>query len=158
MYIKKVYKKGFTVIEILITLAILGILLAIVLPSLSNMRTSQAAQTHVEHIDTFFSEARTRTVSSQNLSRHGVNLSSSRIVLFEGETYSTGDPFITEFRFEPGFSIHEVSVGGGWNVVFDRLTGGTANAGWFTFGTSDGDIMYTISIEPTGVLDISRNE
>jgi len=147
-------KKGFTLIEILIVIAIMGIITAITIPQLSGVEQRQVARYHIEMIESLFFEARTKTVSSQELSSYGIALNTESIILFRGESH-TEENSIEEFVFESGFIISSIDLNSGNDFSFARMSGAVANPGQFTLSSSDGTIEYIFTVTSTGLLERS---
>ncbi len=148
------YKKGFTLIEILIVIAIIGIITAITIPQLSGVEQRQVARFHIEMIESLFFEARTKTLSSEELSSYGIALDTESIILFQGDSY-TGSNDIEEFVFESGFELSSIDLNSGDDFSFARLSGAVSNPGQFTLSSADGTIEYIFTVTSTGLLERS---
>jgi prepilin-type N-terminal cleavage/methylation domain-containing protein len=146
---------GFTLIEILVVIAIIGIITAITIPQLSGVQQRQVARHHVEMIETFFFDARARTLSSQELSSYGIVLSQDSIGVFQGTSYAVGGDLIDQFEFESGFSLSSINLNSGDSFSFARLSGAVTNTGSFTLSSADGTIEYVFTVTPTGLLERS---
>src|SRR3989344_9234934 len=87
---KNFYKRGITAIEILVVIAVLGIIFAIALPQFSKMRENQVVKTAVSDTLSSINKARSQTLSSLNSSSYGVHFQSDRVIIFTGQSYSEG--------------------------------------------------------------------
>ncbi|OGZ44358.1 MAG: hypothetical protein A3J55_03640 [Candidatus Ryanbacteria bacterium RIFCSPHIGHO2_02_FULL_45_17b] len=148
--------RGFTIIELLLVIAIAVILLVIVLSGFSNLRQSSDFTLAVDEAVSFLQEARAKTLSSENDSVYGVHFETSQFVLFTGDTYNAASAS-NKVRALP--SSVEISsfllTGGGDAVVFKRLTGETATYGTITFRrTDDPSITKTIEVVSTGLAGV----
>lgn len=146
--------RGFTAIEILISIAIIIILTSIMGYSFSTFRNNQQLRGEIETIRTLLDEAQTRTLSSKDDSSYGVHIENDKVVLFRGITYSALDPENEITTLHPDIEIVNISLnGGGPNVVFERLTGDVDAYGSLTVRVkSDTAINKIISISKVGVV------
>ncbi|MDO8600989.1 MAG: prepilin-type N-terminal cleavage/methylation domain-containing protein, partial [bacterium] len=115
--------RGFTLIETLVAVGILALLAAIVITSLSSFQRSGELLRAADLIAGVLRDARGRTLASQNDSAYGVHFDAGSVVLFEGTIYDSGavsnEVTLLPFRI----IISEISLGGGDEVVFERLSG-----------------------------------
>lgn len=150
-------KSGLSLIEILVGVAIIGILAAVVFGNFGNYRASQALQNSGEGVLALLNEARGRTLSSEDSSQYGAHLESSRAVLFAGADYVAGAAGNREFRFDPAVEIVSINLtGGGADVVFQRLTGATSQDGTFILRVkAEPSKAKTFTIEKTGIISVN---
>ena len=66
---KKMNKKGFTLIEMLVVIAIIAILVAIVIPTVSNATTKAKEATDVANIRSYVAEYQVATVSGDSTAK-----------------------------------------------------------------------------------------
>lgn len=144
---------GFTLIEVLIVIAIAAILFAIVLSGFSGLRQETDLSLAAQDSVAFLQQARIKTLSSESSSSYGVHFETSKFTLFTGNTYDSVDPSNKDRILPTSVDISSISLaGGGADVVFKRLTGETAAYGSVTFRlTSDPIVTRVIKIEPTGL-------
>jgi len=145
--------KGFTLVEILIVLAIAVILFTIILTGFANLRESSDLTLAVDEAISFLQEARAKTLSSEGASVYGVHFETSQFVLFAGDTYDLSASS-NKIRALP--STIEISIidleGVGDDALFKRLTGETDNDGTIKFRqTSNPSTLKTIEVLPTGL-------
>ena len=146
------FQSGFTVIEILISVFIIGLLAALSVAPFVSLNKSQALDKAALLAISVLDEARSLTLASKNSSRYGAHFEDSQIVLFTGSTYSA---VATDNQINPINSIILISAislaGGGSEVIFDRLTGATSQYGSVTFSLkSDASNSKTVNIYATG--------
>lgn len=146
-------KKGFTVIEFLIALAVLAILATIIFTSMSSFRNSKALQMVAEDALSLLDEARGDTLSAKDGYAYGVHFESSKIILFRGTTYSSSDSNNKIVDIDGAVDVYNISLaGGGSDVLFQRLTGKTSQAGTVMIRLkSDNSKIKTIAIEISGI-------
>lgn len=144
-------------LEIIISVSILGIMLAVILPSLANFRNSQTMANTTSDIIALLNEARAKTLSSENSTYYSVHFESSRVVLFTGGTFddsNTSNKVVTLSSIVTIPSSGGINLAGsGVNVSFDRLTGDTNQYGTIVIQLiSDPTTQKTITINKTGVI------
>ncbi|OHA79281.1 MAG: hypothetical protein A2747_02460 [Candidatus Yonathbacteria bacterium RIFCSPHIGHO2_01_FULL_44_41] len=144
---------GFTALELLMVIAILGILSAIILTPFKAFRNSKVLDTASEETLALLSEARGDTLSGKGGYQYGVHFEASQIVLYRGATYSAGDANNKAVVLDNALEVSSIALaGGGADVLFDRLTGKTAQNGTAVIRVkSDTSKVRTITIEKTGV-------
>lgn len=149
--------KGISVIEILIVVSIIGILAAIVLPSLSLFRREQTLNNTTGDVVSLLNSARNNTISSLSSNNYGVHFQSDRATYFTGSVFNSGDATNVPLVFDSSVTIPSINGinlnGGGSDVIFTRLTGDTPNYGTIIVAlTSDSTRKKTISISKTGSI------
>jgi len=139
------YRKGFSLIEVLIVIAVLAVIATVVLPQFSKVRENQVLKSGVEDILSSLDKARANTLSSLHSSSYGVHFEAGQIVIFKGTSYSSGDSNNETVSIVSPASI----TSGNFDVYFNRLTGAPSNTGAITITTPN--YSKTITISATGV-------
>lgn len=147
--------KGFTLIEILVSLVILGLAVTIVTFSFSKLNSSQTLKQSAEIVVSVLDEAKSLTLSSKEASQYGVYFEASRITLFKGGVYSSSDPSNVITSLSGLVGIRNISLfAGGSSIIFDRLTGETDNFGTMEiFLEGSPDDFITVTVSSTGVIE-----
>ena len=149
-------RKGFTVIELVISLAIMGALLAVILPSFISFRRSSALNTEAEDLVTVINRARLLSVSSKNDQQFGVHFSTDRVTLYQGPTYSATDPANEIHILNSLVALSGTTInGGGSEVLFQKVTGATTQNATTTLLVTGTSASTTILILPTGVVTVN---
>lgn len=145
--------KGFTIVEMLIVLAIMGILLTIVTGVFSKATGRMALDKKTAIILSILEQARSQTLSAKGASEYGVHFEATKVVLFTGPIYSVSSASNVIEPVGQLVSIGNISLaGGGSNVVFNRLTGETGQSGSVTISlVASSTQSKTITIFPTGL-------
>jgi prepilin-type N-terminal cleavage/methylation domain-containing protein len=146
-------QSGFTFIELLVVVAIIGLLVAVVSAPLSQFRKAQAIENTANALVAVLNDARTRTLAASNGTNYSVRIESSRAILFPGSSYSDGAGTNEIWDYEATVTAAPVLAGGETQVTFDRLRGTTSQAGTVTLSSS-GDTRI-VTINSTG--SIMRN-
>lgn len=145
--------KGFTLIEILMVITILGIISSIVILNLSQFRNEQLLKNTTLDVVSLLSKARQNTLSSVNSTNYGVHFDSNKAVLFTGSVYSSNNATNEPIVFSSKVIIPTPSglnIGGGSDVIFERLTGETIGGTIKIQLTSDSTKQKIITIGKTG--------
>lgn len=152
---KKYKTSGFTLMEIIIVIAIITIISSIVLFNLSNFRNEQDLKNTEMEIVSLLDKARQNTLSSVNSNNYSVHFEVDKAVLFSGSIYSALDSSNEKINFNANISIPAIdgiNLGVGSNVTFERLTGETTGGVLILRLKSDASKQKTITINKTGLV------
>lgn len=146
---------GFTLIEILIVLFVIVIISSIVVLSLSKFRNEQALKNETTNIISFINKTKQNTLSSVNSVNYGVHFETDQMTLFVGPIYIDGAETNEVVTFSSLVEIPilgGLNIGGGSDVIFERLTGETTGGTIILQLKSDATKQKTITISRTGVI------
>lgn len=147
-------QKGFTLIEIILVLAIGALLTSFVALSFSKVNEHEVLNTNSDLIVSILNEARSMTLSSVGDTGYGVHFDTEQVVLFRGATYSAVSGTNVPTALNSRVALRNISFGGGSNVVFNRLTGATAQSGTLEIYLKSATTTYkTITVSGTGVSE-----
>lgn len=154
---KKTQQSGFTLIEILIAVAIMVLLSALTIAAFSTLNKQVSLDTTSQNILSVLRRARSQTLASENESTYGVHFETSKYVLFKGTSYTNGAAYNKEFNLSET-EIYAVTLAGGVSdVVFDRIRGTTSQSGTVSTRLSlDTSKTNTVSIDPSGQVSLSN--
>ena len=145
-------KNGFTLVEFLVVVAIIGIIAAVIVPSFSKFRNQQALQNSTNALISVLNEARTKTLASVNNTYYGVHLQSDAAILFVGGAYALGAATNETVYYESPVAMTSATLtGGGSDVKFDRLKGTTSQYGTITLALPD-TTSHSVSVSATGTV------
>ncbi len=151
------YKKGFSAIEILIVVAILGIILAVVSFSFSGLKNSQALKNAVGDVVSSVDKARSMAFASVSSSEYGVHFQSNKIVIFTGTTYNSTSSTNETINIISPATISNVTLAGvsgtSGNLFFNKLTGVPSKIGTVTITVASSSKVITISA--TGGISVN---
>lgn len=148
--------KGFNLLEVIIAIAIVLILSAAGLNALSNYNKRQSLKANADMVLSVLSEARSKTTASEGSSRYGVHFEESMAVLFR-ETYVVGGIDNVVFNVSGPVKILNITIAGGSDVLFKKISGETDNNGSLVVSLADGSDSVEIDIEKTGNSFILEN-
>ena len=148
---------GFTALELLIVVSIMGLLIAIILSPFAAFRNSKMLDTASEETLTLLSEAPGNTLSAKAGYQYGVHFETSQVVLYRGATYSSTDVNNKVVVLDSALEVVSISLsGGGSDVLFDKLTGKTVQSGSIIIRVkNDTTKTRTITIVGTGIASAS---
>ena len=143
-------------IEIMVVLAVLGVLLSVVIWSFSSFRDSRLLENSIGDALSLIDEARMKTISSYNNMQHGVHFETSRMVLFKGTTFSESDLDNKEVSIHSLIEIVNISLNNSSSdLVFQRINGKTDNYGSIVIRVkSNPSRAKQININSTGIIDV----
>jgi len=150
-------ERGFTLIEFLITCAVLGVLLALVYPQFARFRENQVLKAGVTDIMSTLNKAQSQALSSIDSSSYGVYFSANQIVVFKGTSYSVGNPSNEVISIVSPASITNVTLGGvsssSGELYFSRLGGAPNKSGTVTITTPN--LSKIITIGAAGTISVN---
>ncbi len=153
---KDFYKKGLTVIELLVVLVVLGVIFSIVIPQFSRMRENQVLKSGVQDILSSLNKARSQTLASLNSLNYGVHFEPNKIIIFTGTGFSPSASdneiidIITPARIS-NVTLNLVSDISG-EMFFSRLSGSPSKTGTIIISTTN--YSKIITIWATGVVSV----
>lgn len=145
-------KKGITLLELMIVVAIIGILSVITFSEFSKVKERQVLKSTVGNVVSIINKAKAQTLASLNLDTYGVHFDSDKIVLFSGTTYDVNHSSNEIINISSPVRISSISfVGGGNDFYFNKLTGSPSKTGVITISlNSDPSINKELTISATG--------
>ncbi|MEK7609959.1 MAG: prepilin-type N-terminal cleavage/methylation domain-containing protein [Patescibacteria group bacterium] len=116
-------KNGFSILEVIIALAILAILAGIGFTAVVSSRTAKQLDIITDSIAAKLEEARTNAVSGKNGTNFGLALNTTAYTYWSGSSYNQSDSSNSVYSVTPGFSITSTIPGTYHAVMFARITG-----------------------------------
>lgn len=146
---QKYFISGFTLVEVLIVLSILGILLSLIISTFSSVGGDEALDTTTISVMSVLNEAKSMSVSSKDASNYGVRVFSDKLVTFKN-SYGTDNK---EVLISNLVRI-STSTGIGSDIVFNNVSGKTSASGSIMIADSDDSSkINTIRVYSTGVIE-----
>ncbi|MEK7479019.1 MAG: LamG-like jellyroll fold domain-containing protein [Patescibacteria group bacterium] len=122
---------GFTLIEVLIVLAITGVLATAGFLNLTSFRASRSVRAHLEEAESAILDARERSRTQEEGYSWGMRFSNApnarQYELFRGTSYATGES-MREYRLSPPVLFSEPRAGSVFELAFSPVTGELPNA------------------------------
>ncbi|MCK5095782.1 MAG: prepilin-type N-terminal cleavage/methylation domain-containing protein [Candidatus Pacebacteria bacterium] len=147
------YKKGFTLVELLVTITIVLVLLAISVSAFINTREVRALEKEVDTVAHLLEETRSLTLASKNDTYYGVNIDTTNntvTIIIAGDTNN----IYREVVLDNYVTISEINSASP-TTNFERLTGKVSVSGDIIISlTSDPTQTKTIILHPTGLVDV----
>ena len=136
------HKKGFSLLEIMIVVAIIGILSAIAVINFSAARKAKILETTADGIAFTLEKAKADSVSGDYIS-------------FVGSSYNAGNASNTAYTIDDSFTITNTITDPDDKIVFLRLTGATNNTATVTVSQiSDSTKKRDVVIGPLGNISV----
>lgn len=150
------FKKGITIIEILIVISIIGLIAAIVFPQFYKIREQQVLASATSEIMSSLDRAKSQTLASFNSSEYGVHFQSDKVIIFKGKTFTPGFIGNENINIVTPATISNVTLGGinasTGDLYFNRLSGAPNQTVTITISTFS--YTKTITISATGTASI----
>lgn len=152
---KNLNKKGITIFEILLAIAIVSILAATVLPGFAKIKKVQILKSATETIVSVIGNARSQTLSSLNSSNYGIHFATDKVVLFTGTVFSSGSTSNQDVNLLSPATISSINLNNsGQEIYFNRLSGLPNTSGTITVSVL-GLSAKTITISSNGLASVN---
>jgi len=155
-------QSGFTLIEFLIVVAVLVILASILFSSIIFFHRRSLIDATNQEIINALRLAQNKTLSSEGASSFGVHFETWRFVLFKGDVYNPSASDNEVHDLLTGMEIAQIGLGGGSDVIFERLTGNAAQAGFIKAeliqDSTKNTLIYVDSSGTISSLDSSASD
>lgn len=149
---------GFTLIEILIAVAILALAVSLVLPNFNFFQRQSSLDMTAQEIIGALRLAQNKTLASEGADSFGLYFETDKFTLFKGLTFYPTSPENDTHKLPPALRLSEVNLSGGGVIVFDRLTGATANSGSLKISlVDDSSKNKIIFIDSSGTVALSSS-
>jgi prepilin-type N-terminal cleavage/methylation domain-containing protein len=153
---KRINKKGISMLEIIIAITVIGIIVAIVIPQFSKLRNAQIIKSSGQEIFSLVERARSQTLASLDSSEYGVHFENDKAVLFKGIVYSGNSSDNEEVEITHPAEISNINLSGGaTSVYFTRLTGIPSVSGNIEISIPGQNTMKIISIATSGAISLN---
>lgn len=148
------YKKGMTVVELLVVITVLGIIFSITIPQFSKMRENQVLKSGVQDTLSSVNKARSQTLASLDSSEYGVHFQADKVIIFKGTDFSTRDTVKDEtINITTPAVIFSGTLTLPADIYFNRLSGSPSASGTIIISTNS--YSKTITISATGATSVN---
>lgn len=146
---RKNFKSGISLVEIIIVFAVLAVILAVVIPRFGVMRERQVLKSAVSDILSILNKAQGQSIASVDSSTYGVHFEADKVVIFKGTSYVDGNGGNEEINLTTPAEISNVTLAGvsatSGSMYFNRISGSPNKAGTITVSTPSFNKIITIS-------------
>lgn len=144
-------KKGFTLLEVSISIAILGLIAALSLVSFTNSRNMRDLTTSGQNALSILRLAQSKALAGEDNSVWGVHLETAQFVLFRGMTYA-GASHTQSYALPGSVEIANINLaGGGQDIILKKISGGTDQVGSFDVRVKNSTTkLFSITVDGSG--------
>lgn len=155
MYVQNstVQSRGFTLPEVLVVVAVIGILASLALSSLTDYLQHQEFKVTTETVKDYFLKARSQSQNGYKENEYGVHVATGIATLYVGPAYVVANPENEVYTLAGGVSASTAFSDGGSQILFDRLTGIPSATGTVLLTQSATGLTATITINGTGLIE-----
>lgn len=144
-------RRGVTLLELLAVLAIVAVLSGLAIGGFTSFQRRHALSGSAEIVVSALAQARALSLGGKNGVAWGVHFASTTVTLFEAPLFDPEDPENVPFALERGVMVSALSLGGGSEVVFARLSGKPVQSGTTTLSlVSDTDQQMHVVVDESG--------
>ncbi len=151
------FRRGITLIEILVVISILGILVTVALPQFSKIKENQVLKNTVEDVTSALHTAQSQSLASVDSLEYGVHFQSDQIVIFKGKVFLADAQDNKIINIISPASISDVTLGGisstTGDIYFERLSGMPNKTGTITVTIPS--LSKIITISATGAVSVN---
>jgi prepilin-type N-terminal cleavage/methylation domain-containing protein len=144
---------GLTIIEVIVAVAILGLMLGAVTMGFSSYADRQAFKQYIGEVELSIREQRQRTVASVEDTRYGVYVGPSTIEYYQGVSFASATASTTVQELPNNITATSSFSDGSANVTFTRLTGAASATGTITLFDQKINRTATITINALGLVE-----
>lgn len=143
------FRRGITLIEMLVVVAIIGIIILVVLPQFAKMRENQVLKSATADILSAIDKARSQTLASVDSSEYGLYFQSDKAVIFKGTAYFATDASNENIDIISPANISNVNLAGSsgtsGELYFNRLSGSPSKTGTIIISVPSNSKIIIIS-------------
>jgi prepilin-type N-terminal cleavage/methylation domain-containing protein len=150
-------KRGFTLIEILFALLIIGILLAITVNSLNSAREKKQLEGIVDSIVAKLDEAKANSQTGKGGKNYGIKFNPDSYVYFSGSTYNASNVDNKIIKIDDKFQITENISNSDNVVIFSKIYGEVGFRATITiFKKTDSSLAMNIAVGKLGDISVIK--
>lgn len=158
--------KGFSLIEILITISLISILIAVLTPNIKTWRDNQRLSASAESIRSLFERAKMEAIKNQaNVAisfNTGIGSAGSYVMFLDNgatqQTLDAGEPILRRGSVETEVTLYSAAFPGITNVaVVNQMGLASGSSGSISIRNAAGDLYKQIQLSDSGVVKILRS-
>jgi len=151
--------QGFTLIEILVVLGFVLVIGFLSFIPLKNFQSTLTLDSVTQDMVETLRFAQNQTVASTENNQYGVHFATTSYALFQGASYTEGDPSNIIHVLPANTQITGIVLEGGDEVLFNRVDGGTPNGGTLSITAfHNGIASRTTTVAVNGLGKVIANE
>lgn len=108
-------KRGFTLVEVMLVIGILGVIVGLAIPFYQSFQISSALDNAGQEIVQALRNTQAKAIASQGLESQGVHFGTNQFIVFSGATYNPVDPDNEIFELS---NTIDITSSGSNEVVF----------------------------------------
>ncbi len=153
---KEKFERGFSLIEIILVIAVMSLISGVILFSFSTLNQNYALEGSAQNAVALFKDARGRTLSAKNNSQYGIHIASTSLILFPGSIFVSGNPNNETLNFSQSVAVGTTTLSGaGFDIIFSRLKGTPSQFGTTSVYLVNNSSKYmNIFIRESGLVEI----
>jgi prepilin-type N-terminal cleavage/methylation domain-containing protein len=144
------HNRGFSLLEILLVVGIMGVLAAVIAFPLSSFHRAQKIRGATADVSSLVQQAQSLTLASHDSLQYGVHLTTTTATLFSGTTYIANAASNRVTTLPSGVTATWSLQGSGADIIFERLTGETNQYGTITLSLSSPTLSRIITVSKLG--------
>lgn len=146
-------ERGFTLAEIVVVSAIIALVALISAGTFQNLHRASGLRASAGEVYRAFTDARTKTLASEDDTVYGVRIATTSVIRFTGPTYSAGAATNITYTFGAGVTATGTLAVSGTNITFQRLTGKPSATGTVYLRDAGKGSTTTITIHASGLIE-----
>lgn len=148
-------KRGFTLIELMVVVAIAGALTAIVVSSFNNSRIRKEQDGIIQGLVSHLEKQKADAQAGKGGSSYGIKFQADSYVLYVGAAYSAVSPSNSTITIDGDFSIDDTIVNAANVIHFSRINGGANETATITVShiTDQVEPRY-VTVEQSGNVSV----
>ncbi len=147
--------KGFTLIEVIISIAIIAVLSGIVVNSFQTAKLKKQQQGIVQSIVSYLEKQKSDAQAGKDGSNYGVRFNSVDFVMFKGNSYATTTESNIIVAIDPQFTLSETITNSQNIIFFSKLNGDSNENATITISHLGNRVSpQSLLIEKSGVISV----
>ncbi len=149
-------RTGFTVVEVLMVVLILGLIMSTTISMFSGIKSIQTLEKDTENIASYLEKARNQTINAKNNSVFSVRIASTTVTLFEGATFVNGSSTNQVYTLTSGVVLQSYTFNPATTTItFQKMTGKPSATGTIMYRLSNNaSSTKAVTIHGSGLIEV----